>query len=203
MKKLKRIQNIHNENWRKRQLWGNTAQKCSMQACWSTWRVTAHWTGYLSFTLQGLELISWPPAVLSCFVVLFVVCSCALCFVLFSLSAPVFARWQHNGLCIDPISSLFDRTRRQDWRCYLIRWICKNAILFPVCWTTWREPSGVRRKKDSTERKTVHGLDATWWEHQVAQSHRQLCLCQWRCGGLSGGVSCWGLLHADTSVVKV
>ena len=41
------------------------------------------------------------PAVLSCFVVLFVVCSCALCFVLFSLSAFLFL---HGDSTMDYVS---------------------------------------------------------------------------------------------------
>ena len=50
-------------------------------------------------------------------------------------------------LCIDPISTLLIAHGRQDWSCYGSNSLnLQNAIVFPVCYTTWRELSGGKNK---------------------------------------------------------
>ena len=94
------------------------------------------------------ELTCWSPAVrfLGCvwFVCVFVLASCLV--VLCWLCG--LARWQLNGLCIDPCSVLL-LVHIVIWECCY----CTNSLNLPICisfpaWlTTWREPQGVGRKK--------------------------------------------------------
>ena len=84
------------------------------------------------------ELISWPPAVL----VLFLFLVCGFCFlvvlpVLFGFGFFVFAfclaRWQLNGLCIDPIQFSFVSHCHYDQCCHCINSVnLHNAIVFPA-----------------------------------------------------------------------
>ena len=86
------------------------------------------------------ELISWPPAVL---VFGFVSCLCFLfafwcvglfrLFVFFLVFAFCLARWQLNGVCIDPIEFSFVSHCHYDQCCHCINSVnLHNAIVFPA-----------------------------------------------------------------------
>ena len=88
-----------------------------------------------SCTLQGLwtdQLTTSRAVFFCCFVCCLFLCA-LFCFC-FAVCFPVFALWQKNGLCIDPISSLLIAHGRQDWSCYRSNSLnLQNAIVFPVC----------------------------------------------------------------------
>ena len=92
---------------------------------------------FLHFPI-AYELISWPPAVLVfVFVLVWVVCFFVFLSVLFVFVFLVFvfclARWQLNGLCIDPFQFSFVSHCHYDQCCYCINSVnLHNAIVFPA-----------------------------------------------------------------------